>query len=131
MARITVEDCAEVVDNRFELVVLAAQRAKAITSGSQILVERDNDKNAVVALREIGDKVIEVESLKEMAVQSFQKRLQRDLINDDEVDDNDEEALQMMESLSEELAEDMEQIVEEGDLDSDVTFDDDNLDVDD
>jgi DNA-directed RNA polymerase subunit omega len=64
MARVTVEDCIEVVPNRYELVLLAAQRARDIASGSTIAVERDNDKNPVVALREIADQKVELDSLR-------------------------------------------------------------------
>ncbi|HEX2858976.1 MAG TPA: DNA-directed RNA polymerase subunit omega [Alphaproteobacteria bacterium] len=64
MARVTVEDCIEVVPNRYELVLLAAQRARDIASGGQIMVERDNDKNPVVALREIADQKIELDQLR-------------------------------------------------------------------
>ena len=56
MARVTVEDCIDKVDNRFDLVLLAAHRARMISSGSQLTIDRDNDKNPVVALREIADK---------------------------------------------------------------------------
>ena len=75
MARVTVEDCAEVVKNRFELVALASQRAKSISSGAQIVVERDDDKNAVVALREIASKKVEPSLLREMLVKSHQRHV--------------------------------------------------------
>src|SRR5207302_7178020 len=58
MARVTVEDCIDKVDNRFELVLLASHRARMVSSGAQITIERDNDKNPVVALREIAEKTI-------------------------------------------------------------------------
>lgn len=74
MARVTVEDCIIHVPNRFELVVLAANRAKQISSGSQLTVERDNDKDAVISLREIADKTIELGQIKEDIVQSFRKK---------------------------------------------------------
>lgn len=64
MARVTVEDCIEVVNNRFELVLLAAQRARDISAGQMLLVERDNDKNPVVALREIADRLVNLDELK-------------------------------------------------------------------
>ena len=75
MARVTVEDCAEVVQNRFELVALASQRAKAISSGAQITVERDNDKNAVVALREIAGGQVDPASLKELLIRGHQRHV--------------------------------------------------------
>ena len=74
MARVTVEDCIVHIPNRFELVVLAAHRAKQISSGSQLTVERDNDKDAVISLREIGDKTIDLVQTKEDIIQSFRKK---------------------------------------------------------
>ena len=59
MARVTVEDCINIVDNRFELVMLAAQRARSLSSGAELTVDRDNDKNPVIALREIAEKNVE------------------------------------------------------------------------
>ncbi len=78
MARVTVEDCAEVVPSRFELVALAAQRAKTIAAGGDITVERENDKNAVVALREIAGQTVNVEQLRENLVRSNQNRVNVD-----------------------------------------------------
>ncbi|AZL15449.1 DNA-directed RNA polymerase subunit omega [Rickettsiales endosymbiont of Stachyamoeba lipophora] len=83
MARITVEDCAEVVENRFELVVLASHRAKVITSGSPIMVERDNDKNAVISLREIAERKVDTNHLRELVIQTMQKTIQRDIDEED------------------------------------------------
>ena len=73
MARVTVEDCVDKVENRFDLVLLASHRARTITSGSPITVERDNDKNPVVALREIADKGVQPQDLKEELIHSLQK----------------------------------------------------------
>lgn len=70
MARVTVEDCIENVPNRFELVVLAAQRAKQVSSGAPLTVDRDNDKDGVVALREIADRTISLSALHEDIIQS-------------------------------------------------------------
>jgi DNA-directed RNA polymerase subunit omega len=78
MARITVEDCIEKVPNRFELVLLAAHRARMISSGSPITVERDNDKNPVIALREIAEGTIEAEDLKEDLIHSMQVHVEVD-----------------------------------------------------
>lgn len=78
MARVTVEDCIERVDNRFDLVLLAAHRARMISSGAQITVSRDNDKNPVVALREIGDGTISPEDLQEDLIHSLQKYVEVD-----------------------------------------------------
>lgn len=74
MARVTVEDCILNIPNRFELVCTAAQRAKQIASGTPLTIDRDNDKDAVVSLREIADKTIDLEATREEIVQSFQKR---------------------------------------------------------
>lgn len=78
MARVTVEDCVDKVTNRFELVLLASHRARTISGGSPITVDRDNDKNPVVALREIADKSISAEDLKEDFIHSMQKYVEVD-----------------------------------------------------
>ncbi len=78
MARVTVEDCIEKVNNRFELVLLAGHRARMISSGSQITVDRDNDKNPVVSLREIADGTISPGDLNEDLVHSLQKYVEVD-----------------------------------------------------
>ena len=70
MARVTVEDCVDKVPNRFELVMLAAHRAREIAAGSAITIDRDNDKNPVVALREIADETQAAESLRERMIES-------------------------------------------------------------
>ena len=73
MARVTVEDCVEKVPNRFELVMLAAQRSRDISAGAEITLDRDNDKNPVVALREIADETVDRERLTDSLVRSLQK----------------------------------------------------------
>ena len=78
MARVTVEDCIDKVENRFDLVLLAAHRARMVSSGAQIAVERDKDKNPVVALREIAETAISPEDLKEELVHSLQKYVEVD-----------------------------------------------------
>ena len=78
MARVTVEDCIDKVENRFELVLLAGHRARMISSGSQITVDRDNDKNPVVALREIADTTVSPGDLKEDLIHSLQKYVEVD-----------------------------------------------------
>ena len=78
MARVTVEDCIDKVENRFDLVLLASHRARMVSSGAQIAVERDNDKNPVVALREIAEKAISPEDLREELVHSLQKYVEVD-----------------------------------------------------
>ena len=78
MARVTVEDCIDKVDNRFELVLLASHRARLISQGAQITVDRDNDKNPVVALREIADETLAPDDLKEDLIHSLQKHVEVD-----------------------------------------------------
>lgn len=78
MARVTVEDCIDKVDNRFELVLLAGHRARLISSGAPLTVERDRDKNPVVALREIADGTISPEDLREQLIHSIQKYVEVD-----------------------------------------------------
>ena len=73
MARVTVEDCIDKVENRFELVLLASHRARMISAGAEITVDRDNDKNPVVALREVADETISPQDLKEELIHSLQK----------------------------------------------------------
>ena len=78
MARVTVEDCIDKVDNRFELVLLASHRARLISQGAQITVPRDNDKNPVIALREIADETLSPDDLKEDLIHSLQKHVEVD-----------------------------------------------------
>ena len=84
MARVTVEDCVDKVPNRFDLVLLAAQRAREISGGASLTVERDRDKNPVVALREIAEQTVRPDILKETLVTSLQRVLPDD---DDDVDE--------------------------------------------
>ncbi len=78
MARVTVEDCVLLVPNRFELVMLASHRARALSSGAELHVERDRDKNPVVALREVAEQKLNLESLHESLVKGLQKRIEPD-----------------------------------------------------
>ncbi|WP_343313947.1 DNA-directed RNA polymerase subunit omega [Brucella sp. BE17] len=78
MARVTVEDCVDKVENRFELVLLAGHRARQISQGAGITVDRDNDKNPVVALREIADETLSPDDLKEDLIHSLQKHVEVD-----------------------------------------------------
>ncbi len=87
MARVTVEDCVDKVPNRFELVLLAAHRGRILSSGAELLVDRDNDKNPVVALREIADAKLTPEQLETDLISSLQKHN-----NTDEVDEFETEA---------------------------------------
>ncbi len=78
MARVTVEDCVIRVPNRFELVMLAAQRARAVSAGAPLTVDRDNDKNPVVALREIADETVDIETLRQRMIGGMQKHVEVD-----------------------------------------------------
>lgn len=88
MARVTVEDCIDKIPNRYELLMVAAQRAKDIASGAPITVARDNDKNPVVALREIADETVSIEELQKSLVMGLQKYV--------EVEEPEEEELEIM-----------------------------------
>ena len=78
MARVTVEDCVDKVENRFELILVASHRARMISSGSKITIERDNDKNPVVALREIAETTVSPGDLKKDLIHSLQKYVEVD-----------------------------------------------------
>jgi DNA-directed RNA polymerase subunit omega len=85
MARVTVEDCVDKVPNRFDLVMLAAHRAREISAGDQITVDRDNDKNPVVALREIADETQAADDLRERLIESNQTQIEVDEPEDDQM----------------------------------------------
>jgi DNA-directed RNA polymerase subunit omega len=130
MARVTVEDCVVKVPNRFELVLLAAQRAREVTSGAPLTVDRDDDKNPVVALREIADETILLAQLKDSLVRGMQKHIEMDepeetpdleqtlfgiadpigsVIGEDEIDE---------EAVEDELDEDMLAIEDENEIET-------------
>ena len=88
MARVTVEDCVDKVPNRFELVMLAAHRAREISAGSPVTVDRDNDKNPVVSLREIADETQSASDLRERLIESNQNQI--------EVDEPEEDAMALL-----------------------------------
>ncbi len=88
MARVTVEDCIDKIENRFELVMMAAQRTREIGSGSLLTIDRDNDKNAVVALREIAGQTLQIEELKEALIRRNQRMIA--------VEDEEEEVVDLM-----------------------------------
>jgi DNA-directed RNA polymerase subunit omega len=88
MARVTVEDCVDKVPNRFELVMLAAHRAREISAGSSVTVDRDNDKNPVVSLREIADETQSADDLRERLIESNQSQI--------EVDEPEEDAMAIL-----------------------------------
>ena len=88
MARVTVEDCVLKIPNRFQLVMMAAQRSRELSVGGEFTVDRDNDKNPVLALREIAVETVTYEELKESAIESHQRQI--------EVDEPDEENLSLL-----------------------------------
>ena len=115
MARVTVEDCVDKVENRFELVLLAGHRARMLSNGSPLTIDRDNDKNPVVALREVADETVSPEVLTEELIHSLQKfvevdepeappAIEADALGDDDGDAafdriSEEELLRGLESL--------------------------------
>lgn len=103
MARVTVEDCVDKVPNRFELVLLAGHRARAISAGASLTIDRDNDKNPVVALREIADRTMEADGLRESMITGLQRHA--------EIEESEAEAQALFES--EESADIIEEITEE------------------
>jgi DNA-directed RNA polymerase subunit omega len=84
MARVTVEDCVEKVPNRFDLVMMAAQRSRDISNGSEIKVERDNDKNPVVSLREIADDLVDTAELQDELIRGMQRYVDTDEPEEDD-----------------------------------------------
>ena len=91
MARVTVEDCIDKVLNRFELVMVASQRARKIGAGAALTVERDNDKNPVIALREIAEETVDVSELKEELIRNNQRVIALDDDGEDVIDTMDGE----------------------------------------
>lgn len=91
MARVTVEDCVDKVPNRFELVMLAAHRAREIAAGSPVTVDRDNDKNPVVSLREIADETQSADDLRERLIEANQSQI--------EVDEPEEDAMALLQGV--------------------------------
>lgn len=136
MARVTVEDCVEKVPNRYELLMVAAQRAKDIEAGAPLQVDRDNDKNSVVALREIAEGKVSIEDLQKSLVMNLQKYV--------EVEEPEEEELEIMAAekelsdldnqfdssmlLDSDVADSMQIHDEDDSLDSDDALDNDDFD---
>ncbi|MFC1672840.1 DNA-directed RNA polymerase subunit omega [Pseudomonadota bacterium] len=86
MARVTVEDCVDKIPNRFELVMTAAQRARDVAAGGDLTIERDNDKNPVVALREIAEETVDFAELEETLIKGLQRYIESDEPAEDEMD---------------------------------------------
>jgi DNA-directed RNA polymerase subunit omega len=126
MARVTVEDCIDKIPNRYELLMVAAQRAKDIAAGAPLTVERDNDKNSVVALREIAEEKVSIEELQRSLVIGLQKFV--------EVEEPEEEELEIMAAERElsDLDEQFSGLLPQGELDDGMQIHsgDDDLDLD-
>ncbi len=126
MARVTVEDCILHVPNRFELVILASERAKKIANGAPLTVDRDNDKDAVVSLREIGDKTISIEQLREETIIHYSRYQRADVI-ETTVEEEGESAFEMeIEEAGRLVAAHQEE-----ELENEYSFDEENIDVED
>ena len=107
MARVTVEDCINKVPNRFDLVIAAAQRSREISNGIPIEVDRDNDKNPVVSLREIASEAVDAESLQERFIRSMQKNLiKEETITEEDSSLEDEFAAYLNDSKTENVIKD-------------------------
>lgn len=127
MARVTVEDCIDKIPNRYELLMVAAQRAKDIAAGAPLTVDRDNDKNSVVALREIADETISIEELQKSLVMGLQKYV--------EVEEPEEEEMEIMAAEKElsDLDEQFTGLLPQAEIDDNMQIhggDDDALDLD-
>jgi DNA-directed RNA polymerase subunit omega len=130
MARVTVEDCVVKVPNRFELVLLAAQRAREIVSGVPMTVERDDDKNPVIALREIADETIALDHLRDSLVRGMQKHVEID--EPEETPDLEQTLFGVVEPTGSVIAEDsVDEEAVDDELDEDLlaVSDEDDLDL--
>ena len=112
MARVTVEDCITKVPNRFDLVIMAAQRARAISAGSTLTLERDDDRNPVVALREIAEETVDPSELEQTVVKGLQKHI--------EIDEPEEEEMDLL-AIQQEISGAMEEDAKQEGLPEDVT----------
>ncbi len=115
MARVTVEDCVKVVESRFELILLASERSRSLSKGAQPLLDRDRDKNPVVALREIAERVLDLEETKAELVKGLQKYHEEVLTEPEEENKNEEKVLEEQQ-INDELIEDVEKNASEAGL---------------
>ena len=132
MARVTVEDCKKIVSNHFELVVLASRRGRDISSGSPLLVERDNDKNAVIALREIASKKLNIDLLRKNLLQDFRKINSNDDLPEDNKNEDYIEEVELEDKFAsafeDAFAEEDDFAIAEMDQDE-MSFEDENIDT--
>ena len=105
MARVTVEDCVDKIPNRFDLVLAAAQRARHISTGNPLTIDRDNDKNPVVALREIADETIDPDKLRDDIVNGLQKLTNNEFVEDEEDEILEDNRLEDNYTINDELSE--------------------------
>ena len=105
MARVTVEDCIDKIPNRFDLVLAAAQRARHISTGNPLTIDRDNDKNPVVALREIADETIDPDKLRDDIVNGLQKLTNNEFVEDEEDEILEDNRLEDNYTINDELSE--------------------------
>ena len=103
MARVTVEDCVDKIPNRFDLVLAAAQRSRDISTGNPLTIDRDNDKNPVVALREIADETIDPDQLRNDIIKGLQKLTNPEFIEDEEDEDEVHNKLEDQYTINDEL----------------------------
>ena len=116
MARVTVEDCVKVIDSRFELILIAAERSRILSKGAEPLLERDRDKNPVVALREIAENKLDLDQTRETLVKSLQKYHEEVLTEPDESEEDIKEQIVETPQLSEDIIEDVEENASEAGL---------------
>lgn len=119
MARVTVEDCIVQIPNRFKLVLLASQRARSISSGAALSIERDNDKNPVIALREIAEESISIDDLEEDVIRNLQVYVEADEPEEDELD-----VLAIQQETSSDFVSD-ESVTKDSGMSSNIQFEDD------
>jgi DNA-directed RNA polymerase subunit omega len=125
MARVTVEDCIEEVPNRFELVVLTSERARNISSGAPLTVERNNDKNPVIALREIAAGNIDIEKLRDSQIANLQKNNKLDDITDENLYAENQESVVLEADYADSLEDTSFSPEEEIGFEADIDFGDD------
>ena len=117
MARVTVQDCVKVVDNRFELILLASERARTLSKGTEPLLERDRDKNPVVALREIAEKVLNLEETKAELIKGLQRYHEEVLTESEEdLEEKKTDTSKENQNIDEELLQDLETNAEQAGL---------------
>ena len=116
MARVTVEDCVKVIESRFELILIAAERSRILSKGAEPLLDRDRDKNPVVALREIAEKKLDLDQTKETLVKGLQKYHEEVLTEPDEGEEDTKEQIVETQQLSEDIIEDVEENASEAGL---------------